>query len=238
MSTNHLATAQLLDADAIVTMYRLDAREISGDPNALLCFTPMPLGSGNLVYQGYSYQPVPIVASGFEWSGKGPLPRPTLRVSNVGGFMVGDIVAYDDLVGASVTRIRTFVKYLDGQPDADQFAHWPVEVFHIERKSKLDQNELEVELSVAFDQQGSYLPGRQMFASACTHIYRGFINGGFTYAKVTCPYTGGAYFKLNGDATGDPAQDKCGHRLSDCKKRFGENGQLPMRAFPGMVLGR
>lgn len=235
MSTQHLATAQQLNADALVTMFRIDGRPLGG---SLLCFTPAPIGSSKVVYQGYTYEPVPIVATGFEWSGKGPLPRPTLRVSNIAGYMVGDVTSYDDLVGAEVIRLRTFAKFLDGQPSADPFAHWPEEIYRIERKAKLDKTELAVELSVAFDQQGAMLPGRQMFSAVCMHRYRAWTGSGFSYANATCPYAGGNYAKLDGSVTSNPAEDQCGKRIPDCVKRFGQGQTLPMDAFPGMTLAR
>ena len=66
-----------------------------------------------IVWQGNRYSAFPIEASGFEWSGKGSLPRPTLTVANITSLLSGVLSSYDDLVGSKITRKRTFAKYLD-----------------------------------------------------------------------------------------------------------------------------
>ena len=66
-----------------------------------------------IVWQGNKYAAFPIEAEGFEFSGKGSIPRPTLTVANITSIMSGVINAYDDLIGAKVIRKKTFAKYLD-----------------------------------------------------------------------------------------------------------------------------
>ena len=89
------------------------------------------------------------------------------------------------------------------------------------------------------DQEGRKLPGRQVLKDACTHIYR-FPDGmgDFDYTNATCPYVGTDYFEATGASTNDPALDKCGKKLSDCRLRFGQHGVLPTRAFPGVARVR
>ena len=43
--------------------------------------------------------------------------------------MLGVVTDLDDLLGAEVTRIRTFEKYLDGKPEADPSAKFPDDSF-------------------------------------------------------------------------------------------------------------
>jgi lambda family phage minor tail protein L len=66
-----------------------------------------------IVWQGNRYSAFPIVAEGFEFSGKGAIPRPSLTVANITTLLTSVIESYDDLVGSKVTRKRTFAKYLD-----------------------------------------------------------------------------------------------------------------------------
>jgi len=66
-----------------------------------------------IVWQGNRYLPFPIEAEGFEYTGKGSIPRPTLTVANITSLLSNAINQYDDLIGAKVTRKRTFGKYLD-----------------------------------------------------------------------------------------------------------------------------
>ena len=43
-------------------------------------------------------------------------------------------------------------------------------------------------------------------------------------------------FDADGNPVDDPALDRCGGRLSDCKKRHGENNPLPFGGVPGAGL--
>ena len=66
-----------------------------------------------VVWQGNKYSAFPIEAEGFEMSGKGAIPRPSLTVANISSIISGVVSSYEDLVGAKVTRKKTFAKYLD-----------------------------------------------------------------------------------------------------------------------------
>lgn len=44
----------------------------------------------------------------------------------------------------------------------------------------------------------------------------------------------GKFFDENDNEVFTAAEDKCGHRLSSCKLRFGENAELPYGGFPGI----
>lgn len=102
---------QKLSPSSIIEMFELDATLIGGSiyrfhagKNGLIA---------DLVWNGQTYNAFPIEASGFEWSGKGQLPRPRITVSNVLGTLSSMVLAYEDLAGCKVTRIRTLAKYLD-----------------------------------------------------------------------------------------------------------------------------
>lgn len=102
---------QKLDAGAIVEFYELDLVPFGG---SLLRFhSGVNFNSANVVWQTNAYTRFPVEATGFEFNGKGQLPRPTLRVSNAEGTLTAFISLYRDLVGAKLTRKRTFTKYLD-----------------------------------------------------------------------------------------------------------------------------
>jgi len=67
----------------------------------------------DIIWQGNIYTAFPIEATGFEFTGKGMLPRPKLTVANITTALSAILKDYDDLIGAKVTRKRTFAKYLD-----------------------------------------------------------------------------------------------------------------------------
>ena len=76
-------------------------------------------GNGEIVWQGNNYVRFPIEAEGFEFTGKGQIPRPTLTVSNVLSTLttliqsVNTFTPANDLNGAKLTRIRTTADNLD-----------------------------------------------------------------------------------------------------------------------------
>jgi phage-related protein len=97
---------------AIIELFELDATP-QGAPSVYRFVNwANPVG-GDVVWRGQTYTRYPVEAEGFELSGRGALPRPKLRVANANGLMGALAVAMDDLLGAKVTRWRTFVKYLD-----------------------------------------------------------------------------------------------------------------------------
>jgi lambda family phage minor tail protein L len=189
--------------------------------------------SGNIVWGGNTYQRYPVEATGFTYEGGGQLPRPTISISNVLSLGTTLVLEYNDLVGATVTRIRTLKKYLDAanftsgsNPTADPYAEFPREVFVVDRKVAENRAVVSFELAASFDVAGVKLPRRQIIQNICPWTYRG----------EGCNYTGTNYFDINDNSVTDVARDVCGHRLSSCKLRFGENGELPYGGFPSAGL--
>lgn len=201
-----------------------------------------------ITWQGQQYTPLPIEAEGFEWNGQGSLPRPTLRVSNIMGTITTLLLTLPDgLEGARVTRIRTLGRYLDSvnfseatnlyvqagywdsgyviglNPSADPLAEWPREVYFIDRKSTENRDVIEFELASVFDLAGVRAPRRQC-VTRCQWKYR----------SSECGYTGTQYFNAADQPVGNLSQDVCGKRVDSCKKRFGDNAELPFGGYPGI----
>lgn len=218
----------------LVTLYELDARDL-GDTEVRR-FTRDTVGGTNaIVFNSFTYVPIDIEADGFEWGGSGAPPTPTLRISNVSMFAGVLVRQFGDLVGATLTRIRTYEDFLDGGATPDPTMTFPIDIFRVERKVSHNKIFIEFELAVFFDQEGLKLPNRQCIRDTCTHIYRRYVpeTDSFDYLKATCPYTGTAYFKRDG-TVGLKSEDVCGKRLSNCSQRFG-SATLPTRSFPGMT---
>jgi len=221
---------QGLSPSALISLFELDTTSLGGDKTY---FHPgvNTLGN-NIVWQGITYAKFPIEVSGFEKSGSGTLPRPTIKVANITGMVSSLAKTYQDLIGAKVTRRRTFAKYLDavnfpgGNPTADPNVAFPDEVWNIDRKSAEGPIFVEFELAAAFDVAGIQLPRRQCIQNLCTWKYR----------SAECGYTGGAVATNLDIPTSDLTQDVCGKRLVSCKKRFGEHNPLPYGGFPGVGL--
>ena len=196
--------------------------------------------TGNIVWNGETYQRVPVMAEGFEYKNTGTLPRPTLTVDNSSSLITALLLVVNattvgnDLAGAEVRRIRTLKKFLDaanfsgGNSDADPYAAFPEERWFIDRKAAENRNIVSFELASKFDVAGQKLPKRQCVANICQWEYR----------SSECSYTGSNFFDVNDNAAASLAQDRCGKRLSSCKLRFGENNPLPFGSFPSVGLSQ
>lgn len=219
----------------LVTLFELDARNL-GDTEIRRFTRDTMEGNATIVFNGNQYTPVDIIAEGFEWGGSGAPPTPTLKLSNVSMYAGVLVREFNDLCGATVTRIRTYRDFLDNGATPDPTMTFPIDVFRVERKVAHNKVYIEFELAVIFDQEGLKIPTRQCIRDTCTHIYRRYnqATDSFDYTKATCPYTGTKYFKRDGTATGLKSEDVCGKRLTNCIQRFGNDAVLPTRSFPGM----
>ena len=156
----------------------------------------------DIIWRGQVYRALPIKVDGYESNTRGTLPTPKMSItsSDATASFFSDfrsqIRRADDLIGAKVTRIRTFTKYLDEENffvkvgnvktpignlehivpedfEPDALAEFPREIFYIERKSAENKNSLEFELSSAIDFENLRLPKRIVIASTCNFTYRG-----------------------------------------------------------------
>lgn len=223
--------AQKLSPSAIISLFTLDARALGGP---ILNFTMSSQMDASVSFGGVVYQPVDFDFQGLETSGVGALPQPKIRLSNGTSTVQAIVATYGDLNGAEVTRIRTYARFLDGQPEADSTAFYGPDRYRVERKSSDAPTFVEWELSAAIDQEGKMIPGRVVIASTCMWRYRSWntTTGAFDYSKAQCPYTGAQAYDIN-DLPVASALDRPSRKISCCKKRFGSNSPLPFGGFPG-----
>ena len=125
-------------------------------------------------WNGKVYARLPIQASGFEKGGT-QNARPTLTVSNLFGTFstilanVNTTTKGNDLTGATLTRIRTLLRYLPndnftgnnpyGTPDNTQ--EFDQDIFSVNRKALESRDMCQFELANSIDQQGVKLPKRR-----------------------------------------------------------------------------
>lgn len=236
MTTNAkiASDVQLAAPGQYVVLFDLDLT--NAGTASILHFVQSTTSSGGVVhFNDVEYTPIDVEADGFEVSGEG-LPTPKIRIANVLQSLVGQIDLYDDLLGAVLTRRRTFSKYLDdgSAPDANAQI---TDVWKFQRKTIQNKLIVEWELSSVLDYEGRSIPNRRMLRDTCLHRYRTY-DGGFVYTNATCPYAGSGYFTRAGVACA-AADDKCGKKLSDCKLRYPlATDELPTRAFPSIAKTR
>ena len=131
--------------------------------------------NGELVWNSNSYLRFPIQCEGFEFTGTGTLPRPTISVSNIFGTLtaimqsVNQVTVGNDLNGAKLVRIRTLARYLDavnftgntnpyGTPDSS--AEFPQEIYFLDRKISENRDLVQWEAISALDLVNVKLPKR------------------------------------------------------------------------------
>jgi len=75
----------------------------------------------DIKFGGQVYQQLPIKAEGFQYQGKGSLPRPTMTVSNLFNTITAILnevnvqTTGNDLAGAKLTRVRTLERFVDAE---------------------------------------------------------------------------------------------------------------------------
>ncbi len=225
--------ASSLTPDARIELIELDLSPLGGDVLRLHAGTNgfhQPIK-----WQGNDYMPAAIEATGFEVSGEGQVPRPKLTIGNVSGVITGFLFDYDELRGATFTRIRTLGKYLDaanfpnGNPGADPTQEFPREVYTLDRVSRDNGAVVEWEMGAPYDVLNTQLPARVVIDNLCDAEYA---------SGLICdwvPGTGGRYFDADDQPT-TAENDRCSHCLSGCKARFGAIAPLPFGGFPAAGL--
>lgn len=107
---------QKLDLGTRVELFELDLSPITGtntDDDHVYFHAGTNDLSVPVVWQGKTYQPFAIQASGFERTTKGVAPRPKLQVANIQSAISALVQEYDDLVGSKIIRRVTYARYLD-----------------------------------------------------------------------------------------------------------------------------
>lgn len=190
-----------LSPSTLVTLFEIDITDILFDtgyisvadklnnPNSVFRFhNTIKFIETSIFWNNQEYFPMPINAEGFETSGGGVSPTPTLTltVNDEGisalGQLKSQILRMGDLVGAKVTRIRTFAKYLDAknyftqtieESTPDPNVEFGRDIYYIERKALENKFTIQYELSSIWDLEGIKLPRRMVISNKCSWRYRG-----------------------------------------------------------------
>ncbi len=216
-----------MDAGAIVDLFTVRLQ----DHPVAQRYTTGPSDGAAVRFAGRDYAPLPIALEGAGFSGSGASVRPSLRVS-----LLDASVFPLEWQGATVERVRTLSRYLDGASEADPNRHWPAESWIVDRLSSRGRDEAVWDLSSPLDLERAMIPGRQVLRDVCAWPYRRRVGGAWKNppADDGCPYRGGSYWNAKDESVTDPSKDVCSRRLSGCRLRFGEHGSLPFGGFAGV----
>ena len=230
MTASIYGEIQRFDPEAVVVLYEVHNKDSS---EILRFHAGVNEFFGNIIWQGNTYTAIPIKAEGFDFTSD-TLPRPKLSVANYAGAMSDLVQSFDDLIGYKVVRKVTLSRYLDavnfpaGNPTANPSQHFEDQEYTIFQKTQENNVFIEFELASALELTGCKIPRRQCLATVCTWIYKG----------EGCGYTGEPVATEFDVLTDVAAMDKCSHKVSGCKLRFGDSSELPFGGFVGMRLAQ
>lgn len=234
--TTVIQNLQKPHAGQLITLFELDCTDFAED--TILRFTSSVNGEDPITWNGVEFTPVDIEAEGFEYNSRSAFPTPIIRLSNVTKLASALVITNGDLIGARLTRIRTFREFLDDGDSPDPAQIFMPDVYVVEQKIAHNSSRIEWKLSASIDQQGTMLPNFVMVRDYCARVYRRPDGAGsFKYEKATCPYAGTSYFNANNQST-TAANDVCAKTLFACELRFGANQNLPFKGFPGLARFR
>lgn len=145
----------------LVHLFRIDLNPIG--VNEVLFLTPS--ASTTISFNGDTYTPFPITIEGLDRTLEGAAGRVKLSVSNVTQMLAASVIAYGDMVGATVEYIRTMKNFLDGEADGGTNQSNPVQKYVIIQKSRFSQQSIEFILATELDRPGLLLPRRQCLKS-------------------------------------------------------------------------
>mgnify|MGYP001288313199 CR=1 FL=1 len=168
---------QSLSPSSIIELYMVELNNLlHGSTQVFLFHAGTNQINQSIIWQNVSYDKFPITAEGFEFTGQGTLPRPTLTISNLFGFVSGLIIdtnkvtSNNDLAGAKFTRRRVLASSLDndnftdgvnpfGTPNSNEL---PQEIYFIDRKVAENRDIVQFECVSFLDLQGVKAPKRQV----------------------------------------------------------------------------
>ena len=194
----------------------------------------------DIIWAGQEYTPVSIKTDGLEVRSDGRPSSPTMAIGNnidgIGGAVTAMCALYSDFVGANLRVITLLAKHLDsanftdGNPSADS-SQYNQQFWTVEQKTQETSLVINFELANPLAAQRKRIPARNI-TPYCHWAVCG------NYRGESCGYTGVAMFTESGRPTANPALDKCGGRISDCKLRFGQHEPLSFGGFASSSIPR
>ncbi|MFK3558338.1 phage minor tail protein L [Pasteurella multocida] len=217
ISTEMKLELSKLEQNAMLELFEVDLRSIKDKDGMNGELYRFYAGTNELskpiVWQGNTYQPFGVSATGFSLSGKGPSNRPQLTLANINGFVTGIANRFEQCLGAIVRRRQVYIQYLDtvnfkdGNKKADPTQE-AVSFFIIEQLSVLKRDIAVFVLALPTETDNAFISSRTIG-----------IHCGWLYRSAECGYTGAPVADEKDQQTSDPKKDKCSCLISGCKLR-------------------
>jgi lambda family phage minor tail protein L len=216
--------------EGLVTLYRLDCTPLGG---SWYYFGSATDFTHDIIWGGTLYTPLPMEATGFEYTTRGAIPQPQIKISNLYGAGNSLVDGNNGLVGAYLLRYVTLRRFLDDGATPDANAYITYDRFVVAQKTSHTAIDITFKLAAKIDQQGTQLPRRLITRDFCSHTYRRWTGSAFDYSKATCPYTASSSWDANNNVADYP-HDACSRSIIGCQLRFPGGQPLPGRFFPGV----
>tara|TARA_R110002167_G_scaffold195467_1_gene398205 strand:- start:1725 stop:2633 length:909 start_codon:yes stop_codon:yes gene_type:complete len=143
----------------------------------------------SIVFDSKEYFFIPNAIEGLEERNDGQLSRPRLQLINMDGFFSRYIYDKDDLIGAEIKIVRTFLRFLDEVNflnysgdvnfwnqmgvNPDPSSKLRDQKYIINQKVAENKNLIEYELTSPLDLENVAIPKRQIINNYCAWKYRG-----------------------------------------------------------------
>ena len=253
-----------LAPSAIIDLFEIQLTEAVNGVNDILHYHAGKNGlTEDIKFGGQTYPAVPVEVDGFEFSAKGTLPRPTLRVANVNNAITSLMLLYNPLA-AEVRRIRTFAKFIDTTNFQNGVNPFFTKESDVEDALTTQNGDILTEQSENDTADPDAKIVETWYIDRVSSENQQFVEFElapkldltnlalprrtieefcpWTYrGGRECPYVGDKCFTIDDQeiTTGTQAEkeaaDVCGKRLSSCQARFGPEN-LPFGGFNGARL--
>lgn len=162
------------DVGNVIELYDIDVFDKDGNISRSYHFTTSQFWDkesgvySGVSWRGNTYTVIPAEVDGFRYNMEGAASQPTFTVSNVLSTLMDGINKYDQLIGASFTRWRTFSNFIgiDNEPYLSKAD------YIINQMSALSAKEVSFILSTAIDREDSRIPFRQVLRDWHHHYDR------------------------------------------------------------------
>lgn len=190
-----------LTPDALIDLYEIDFSSLQPNfeklkdlygvnvgADSVYRFCAMINGTNPVVWQGNSYQPLPIKMEGFEEKSDGRLPRPTFTIANPEGLFSKIVHSNQDFANCKITRKRTYVRFLDEENfqaginpfgKSDSNSHLVDDIYFINRKTEESKQVIQFELVSALELEEAFVPARVVLSGYCNFTYRCSVGCGY-----------------------------------------------------------
>lgn len=191
---------QSLDLDSPIDLFSITT---AGAGGVTIYFTNI----SGVVFGGQVYTPIPCE---FEWlalTSEGAVPTSRLIISDVSGI-IGAIAQSYNLIGATLTAMRTYTIFLDTQPSSDPTQFMAAKL-RINKRTWDCGNTLELECITGFDIERRKIPSRS-YLRRCS----------FLLSDENCRASTAIHYDLAGNPTS--AQNRaCGKDTASCMRYHG-----------------